>query len=111
LADPTRADLVAAIGDVTGAVAPQAIYDRMKSDPTGQRKLQGKPLVDLSSLDLAVLPRTGPTNTISTDGTTTIFRQAYGSFMATSASAELSTISMTIDNTPIAMLQNREVAD
>jgi ubiquinone biosynthesis protein COQ4 len=85
LADPARADSVAALGEVTGAVALRAIYHRMKTDPTGQRILQDKPVVDLSSLDLAVL-RSGPTNTIRNDGTTgttATFGQAYASFMET----------------------------
>lgn len=83
LTDPTRADSVAALGEVTGTVALQAIYNRMKIDPTGQRILHDKPTVDMSSLNLAAL-RSGPTNTSNTDVPTPItFGQAYASFMET----------------------------
>ena len=37
LSDPTRADAVAALGEVTGHIAWQGMHQRMLSDPTGQR--------------------------------------------------------------------------
>ena len=72
LADPTRADSVAALGEVTGHVALVAMRDRMRSDPTGRRLLNDKPLVPMIDMDL--LSRS------SSDSILT-FGQAYASFM------------------------------
>lgn len=79
LADPTKADSVAALGEVTGVVALRAIYNRMKNDPTGQRILRDKPLVDTSSIDFTTL-RSGSSNS---NIQTATFGQAYASFMDT----------------------------
>jgi len=76
LADPTRADAVAALGEVTGHVALQNMYGRMMSDPTGQRILKERPLVDGSSIDLDVLLSTG-----SSAYRHTAFGYQYASFM------------------------------
>lgn len=48
--DPTRADAVAALGEVTGHVALTGIYDRMMSDATGQRILRDRPIVSKATL-------------------------------------------------------------
>mmetsp|Transcript_31430 Transcript_31430/g.92154 ORF Transcript_31430/g.92154 Transcript_31430/m.92154 type:complete len:285 (+) Transcript_31430:104-958(+) len=72
LADPTRADAVAALGEVTGHVALQSIHRRMHSDPTGKRILQDRPLVDNASIDIEHLSQTLPLNT---------FGHQYASFM------------------------------
>ena len=77
LADPTKADAVAALGEVTGNVALKGVYDRMMNDPTGQRILKEKPVVDASSIDFDSLRR----GSGSSQGTMT-FGQAYASFMA-----------------------------
>jgi ubiquinone biosynthesis protein COQ4 len=45
LIDPTRADAVAALAEVTGLVALQSMKERMGSDPMGRRILKEKPLV------------------------------------------------------------------
>lgn len=72
LADPTRADAVAALGEVTGHVALQSMHRRMQSDPTGRRILQDRPLVDNASIDIEHLAQTLPPNT---------FGHQYATFM------------------------------
>jgi ubiquinone biosynthesis protein COQ4 len=42
---PQRADLVAAVGELTGERALQNLRERMQSDPTGKVILQEKPMV------------------------------------------------------------------
>lgn len=63
LADPTRADAVAALGEVTGHVALQSMQRRMQSDPVGRRILQDRPLVDNASIDIEHLSTTLSPNT------------------------------------------------
>ena len=46
LNDPTRADAVAAVGEVTGSYALSKILVAMEKDPVGQRILVERPLVD-----------------------------------------------------------------
>ena len=46
LSDPTRADAVAAVGEVTGAFALSRMRAGMEQDDTGRRILRDKPVVD-----------------------------------------------------------------
>ena len=46
---PQRADLVAAVGELTGESAFQAMHKRMSHDATGQLLLQQKPLITVCS--------------------------------------------------------------
>lgn len=55
VSDPTRADAVAALGEVTGHVALCGICNRMMLDPTGQRILRDRPVVDSKTIDLDTL--------------------------------------------------------
>lgn len=50
--DPTRGDMVAGLGDVTGLAALQNMRDRMRSSEAGRALLRDKPLVSSESLDL-----------------------------------------------------------
>ena len=52
LADPTRADAVAALGEVTGHVALTNMYNTMMSDATGQRILRDRPVVSKATLPI-----------------------------------------------------------
>jgi len=78
LADPTKADAVAALGEVTGHVALKGVCDRMANDPTGQRILRDKPIVDTSNIDFASLRRG---DSSSPDSSNVTFGHAYASFM------------------------------
>ncbi|KAJ3143233.1 Ubiquinone biosynthesis protein [Irineochytrium annulatum] len=55
LADPTRQDLVAALGELTGHRALAAMRDRMLGDAVGRRILRERPLISSVSLDLGRL--------------------------------------------------------
>lgn len=72
LADPTRADAVAALGEVTGHVALQSMHQRMQSDPTGRRILHDRPVVDNASIDIEHLATALPPNA---------FGRRYAAFM------------------------------
>lgn len=50
LTDPTRADAVAALGELSGTVSLRQMYDRMMLDAEGQRILQEKPIVSNSAI-------------------------------------------------------------
>lgn len=60
--DPERHDMVAALGEVTGSVALQNMYNEMMADPTGQRILTDRPLVNSRSIDIDALEKL-PKNT------------------------------------------------
>lgn len=54
---PSRADLVAAVGETTGTLALQQMLDRMRADPVGQEILRDKPRVtDHTLSQCAALP-------------------------------------------------------
>lgn len=74
-ADPTRADAVAALGEVTGYVALQNLLETMKQDETGQRILLDRPTVSKETLpidDIIASASELPDRT---------FGQAYGAFL------------------------------
>lgn len=52
---PQRADLVAAVGELTGSEALRGIYNRMLHDNSGLRLLSEKPLITVTS-PLLLLP-------------------------------------------------------
>lgn len=82
-ADPTRADAVAALGEVTGRVALTGMYDRMMSDPTGQRILRDQPIVNTSSqaIHKLLLREQKRTNAKNENSDNVPFGRAYASFM------------------------------
>jgi len=48
--DPTRADLIAVLGETTGTCALASIRKKMLSDPTGREILGKKPVISLATL-------------------------------------------------------------
>lgn len=74
--DPTRADAVAALGEVTGHVALTNMYDRMMSDPTGQRILRDRPIVSKATLPIDDFIRAA-----KDENTAMTFGKAYGTFL------------------------------
>ena len=81
LSDPTRADAVAALGEGTGHIALQGMHQRMLSDPTGQRILRNRPLVDSRAIDLDSLLDKRITNRIEGTGVAHTFGHEYATFM------------------------------
>ena len=69
--DPERHDMVATLSEVTGKIALQNMYNDMMADPTGQRILTDRPVVDTSSIEIEELEKL-PTNT---------FGNAYAMFL------------------------------
>lgn len=80
-ADPTRADAVAALGEITGPVTLQRMYQRMMEDETGRLILQERPVVSKVTIPYQELIDSAPDDphSISANGIT--FGQAYGSFL------------------------------
>ena len=101
--DPTRADAVAAVGELTGHRALHAMVQHMRAHPTGRQLLRERPLVSKATLPYARLVReaqawqqqqqqqqleppsivTTTTSTILTTPTSSsmTFGQAYGLFL------------------------------
>ena len=75
VADPTRADAVAALGDLTGSVALRNMYETMMADPTGQWILRDRPIVSKGTLPMV------DTGAVSDDDDDVTFGQAYGRFL------------------------------
>lgn len=70
VADPTRADAVAALGELTGHSAISTMYRKMMADPTGQRILRDRPIVTTMTFDIN-----------GDDDNDVTFGQAYGRFL------------------------------
>ena len=85
-ADPTRADAVAKLGELTGPVSLQSMLKRMAADPTGRLILQERPIVSKETIpfqqliDSAAIPSiSGASESSSTSSQNKItFGQAYG---------------------------------
>lgn len=98
--DPTRADAVAAVGELTGLVALQQMRNAMLQDPVGRQILAERPVVSketisyeklmteaqvAAAMDLTVVGHTGDNDTTSAANATTApitFGQAYGTFLS-----------------------------
>jgi ubiquinone biosynthesis protein Coq4 len=78
-ADPTRADAVATLGDITGPFTLQRIYNKMTQDPTGRLILNERPVVSKATIPYERLIAEAPDNLNEIPGIT--FGQAYGSFL------------------------------
>ena len=52
LSNPERGDMVASVGETTGAQALERIYQSMKSDPVGRQILEEKPLINSKTVDM-----------------------------------------------------------
>ena len=96
--DPTRADSVAALGDITSPLTLQKIYDKMINDETGRLILKDRPVVSKSTIPYERLIAEAPTDfrfsimdeTEEHEGNDIIdhsvdesitFGQAYGAFL------------------------------
>ena len=78
LRDPTRADAVAAVGELTGTVALRNLHNRMEQDPVGRRILQDRPLVSKATIPFAALIEQSKQPTTQEEST---FGQAYGTYL------------------------------
>lgn len=82
--DPSRADCVAAVGEVTGSYALSCMLHGMKSNVTGHRILIDRPLVDDAAVHRAANAAAAATTTITEGGgkiKITSFGQAYTDFL------------------------------
>lgn len=79
-ADPTRADAVAALGEITGPLTLQRLAQQMKQDPVGRRILQDRPIVSKATIPYDKFIREAPQDSIDDDPNLT-FGQAYGFFL------------------------------
>ena len=83
-ADPTRADAVAALGEITGPITLRRIHDTMMKDPTGRLILQERPIVTKANIPYEKLIAEAPDINLLDDGSNDddfTFGQAYGSFL------------------------------
>jgi ubiquinone biosynthesis protein COQ4 len=90
--DPTRADAVAAVGELTGLVALQQMRDAMMQDPTGRLILSERPVVSkdtipyeklMAEAQMAAMDLAAEHTDDGSDTTATItFGQAYGAFLS-----------------------------
>jgi len=79
-ADPTRADAVAALGEVTGPITLRRIHDQMMGDPTGRLILQERPIVTKVNIPYDMLIAEAPDDIDSASDDLT-FGQVYGAFL------------------------------
>jgi ubiquinone biosynthesis protein COQ4 len=88
LADPTRADAVAAVGELTGAQALRKLLRLMQDDPGGREILLERPVVSkdtipyeelIAQANIAASSASGP---VDGDPPPATFGQAYGTFLA-----------------------------
>lgn len=77
-ADPTRADAVAALAEITGPVTLRRLAASMKADPVGLRILEARPVVSKATIPFERLIAEAPD---SSDVPGITFGQAYGCFL------------------------------
>lgn len=77
-ADPTRADAVAALAEITGPVTLQKMAASMREDPVGQRILADRPVVSKATIPFEKLIAEAPDRS---DIPCITFGQAYGCFL------------------------------
>jgi hypothetical protein len=84
-ADPTRADAVAILGELTGTVSLRRIHQQMKNDTTGRLLLQEKPVIHKTTIPYERLIQEAEEAAAAAEddlaGIT--FGQAYGIFLKT----------------------------
>lgn len=83
LRDPTRADAVAAVGELTGTTALQRLAATLRNDPVGRRILQERPLVQKNTIPYEQLLQQAQEVSQNDDKDDDMIRfgQAYGSFL------------------------------
>jgi len=85
--DPTRADAVAVLGEMTGPITLQRIHQQMMNDPTGFQILKDRPIVSKATIPYENLILNAPDYNIfngdnnNYDDDNLTFGQAYGSFL------------------------------
>lgn len=77
--DPTRADAVAALGEITGPITLQRLAQQMKRDPVGKRILQDRPIVSKATIPYEKFIQEAPEDNVNAPGVT--FGRAYGFFL------------------------------
>lgn len=77
--DPTRADAVAALGEITGQVSLERIHRTMMDDPTGRIILEERPVVSKANIPYQKLIKDA--SEIDEDDDNITFGQAYGRFL------------------------------
>lgn len=77
--DPTRADAVAALGEITGHVTLQRLVRQMKQDDVGKRILEDRPIVSKATIPYEKFIKEAPQGGV--DGPNVTFGQAYGYFL------------------------------
>lgn len=86
LQDPTRADAVAAVGELTGAAALRTLLHALEADPDGRRILRERPVVSKETIPYQRLVDEAKQNNLGAGETETpsiTFGHAYGHFLAT----------------------------
>jgi Coenzyme Q (ubiquinone) biosynthesis protein Coq4 len=78
--DPTRADAVAALGEITGPITLQRLANQMKRDAVGKRILKDRPIVSKATIPYDKFIQEAPV-VDSIDGMDVTFGQAYGFFL------------------------------
>ena len=83
--DPTRADAVAVLGEITGPITLQRIHQKMITDPIGRQILKDRPIVSKATIpeyEQLILNAPNYNDTINNhDDDNLTFGQAYGSFL------------------------------
>jgi len=79
-ADPTRADAVAALGEITGTITLRRIHAEMMGDPTGRLILEERPIVTKANIPYDRLIAEAPDD-VDVAGDDLTFGQAYGVFL------------------------------
>ena len=83
--DPTRADAVAVLGEITGPITLQRIHQKMIKDPIGRQILKDRPIVSKATIpeyEQLILNAPNYDDTINNhDDDNLTFGQAYGSFL------------------------------
>jgi ubiquinone biosynthesis protein COQ4 len=76
--DPTRADAVAALGEITGNVSLERLHRQMMNDETGRLILEERPIVSKATIPYERLMAEAPDDPFKPGIT---FGQAYGCFL------------------------------
>lgn len=79
--NPTRADAVAAVGELTGATAAKRLLETMEQNPVGREILRDRPLVEKKNIPYERLIREA--QSMSDDPNKVTFGQAYGKYLST----------------------------
>lgn len=77
--DPTRADAVAALGEITGPVTLRRLAQQMRQNPVGKRILQDRPVVSKATIPYEKFIAEAPKDHVNHPDVT--FGQAYGFFL------------------------------